>query len=396
VAAVAATLAVLGCGLAIAAVADLGPFGDPAESGLAAIPVAAPCAAEGESPPEPASDGGPLIPRRPDGRLPIGFNDTAYLAGQATPAQSASMQRRAGSSVWRGVAEWKAIERTPGRYDFSSSDGFYCAALAAGLAPLIVITSAPAWAAEPAGPCPLRRCARPPGPAHDDDLRSFAAAVTARYPEAIGIEAWNEPNLHLFWAAPDPARYAEVLSAIREGVASVDPSMPVLMGGLSDVPAGDPGGADVPLPAFLGAALDAGAGDRVDAFGIHLYPRVTGADGGLPPRIRGLAQARSVLAHHGEGGARIWVTEAGVPAAGGVSRRAQARALTSLYGRLDVAPDVDAVLFHTLVEPSALIVGGRGYGWVAQRDSAGEFRPYPVYCAFARLLAEPVDCGKPL
>jgi Cellulase (glycosyl hydrolase family 5) len=384
----------LAAGLAIAALADLGPFDEPGGPDVGELPAAASCPAARPAF-ESTLDGGPLIPRRADGRLPVGFNDGAYLAHQATPAQSASMQRGAGSGIWRGVAAWQAIEAEPGSYDFASTDRLYCAALAAGIAPLFAITASPRWAADPAYPCAPRRCTSPPLAEHYDSLTSFAAAVAARYPDAVAIEAWNEPNLELFWAAPDPERYVEVLEAIHDGVRAADPSMPVLMGGLSDVAADAPAEGDIPLGEFLNRSLDAGAGDLVDAFNVHLYPQP--AAGGRSPALpRGLSEARAVLAEQGEGDARIWITETGIAARGPVSRREQARALVELYRGFDRAPDLDAALFHTLVEPNALIVGGRGYGWVSQRDAAGRFHPYPAYCAFARLLAEPVDCAAPL
>ncbi len=393
---VAAVLLAFGLLVGVAIAADLGPFGDRSEPDLGPLPAAATCASA--TPPALEATGdpaaGPLIARGPGGHLPIGFNDGAYLAHQDTPEQSASMQRAAGSSVWRSVAQWQAMEPQPGRYDFTTTDPFYCAALAAGIAPLIHITTSPPWAADPALPCAPGRCTSPPLAEHYDELRSFAAAVTARYPDAVAVEAWNEPNLHLFWAAPDPARYVEVLRAIHDGVKAVDASMPVLMGGLSDRAYDDTASGDLSLRTFLDRSLAAGAGDLVDAFNVHLYPQVS-AGGAAPTEVRGLDEARAVLAAHGEEGARIWVTEIGVPAGDAVSRDQQAAALLALYEQLERAPDLDAALFHTLVEPNALIIGGDGYGWVSQRDAAGRFHPFPVYCAFARLLAEPVDCRGP-
>jgi polysaccharide biosynthesis protein PslG len=381
-------VAVGGCALVLAAAADVWPFDDAAHEALAALPEAAPCA---QAEPPRAAEAELRAPPEP---LAIGFNDGGYLARQVTPAQSASMQRAAGSAIWRSVAQWQVMEPEPGVYDFTTTDPFYCAALAAGIAPLLHITTSPTWAADPALACPPNRCTSPPLAEHLGALRSFASALTARYPHAIAIEAWNEPNLSLFWSGPDPQRYVEVLRAIEAGVEAIDPEMPVLMGGVSDLSADAPATGDIALSRFLDEALRAGAGELVDGFNVHLYPQPppSGAPVAPPP---GLAEARAALAAHGFGSAPIWVTELGVAARAGISRREQARALLGLYAELDRAPDVQAVLFHTLVEPSREIIGGAGFGWVSQGDAAGAYHPFPVYCAFARLLAEPLDCDRP-
>jgi hypothetical protein len=236
--AVAGVAACLAAAVAVLVIAGIGPFGDD-DDPLAGLPGPPACGPGDEAESARAAAGESLVPRRPDGRLPIGFNDGAYLAGQATAAESAALQHAAGSTTWRSVAQWQAMEPAPGSYDFSSTDPVYCAALAAGIAPLFHITTTPAWAADPAFPC-RPRCVSPPLASHYDSLRRFAAALASRYPGAVAIEAWNEPNLHLFWERPDPARYVEVLREVHAGVEAVDPEMPVLLGGLSPVAADDP------------------------------------------------------------------------------------------------------------------------------------------------------------
>jgi hypothetical protein len=378
----------------VLAVTGAGPFADEAEpfGGLPGPPSCAP--EDGASPTRSGESGESLIPRSPDGRLPIGFNDGAYLAGQATASQSAALQRAAGSTIWRSVAQWQAMEPAPGSYDFSSTDPVYCAALAAGIAPLFHITTTPAWAADPAFPC-RPRCVSPPLAEHYDNLRRFAAALASRYPDSVAIEAWNEPNLHLFWERPDPARYVEVLREIDAGVETVDPNMPVLLGGLSPVASDDPATGDIALGRFLSDAYRAGAASYIDAVNVHVYPASAGDD---PRRALGrvLGATREVIGRAGADSRRIWLTELGVATGAGVSRGAQAEQLATYYAELDRIPDVDAVLFHTLVEPNSLIIGGDGFGWVTQRNAAGDFLPHPVFCRFAALLAEPIACARPV
>lgn len=390
----AAAAGCLAAGLAALALTGAGPFADDSDP-FGALPGPPECEPNSGVAAGRAGDAGePLVARRADGRLPIGFNDGAYLARQATPQESAAMQRGAGSTIWRSVAQWQAMEPAPGSYDFATTDPVYCAALAAGIAPLFHITTTPVWAADPALPCRVR-CVSPPLAEHYDSLRRFAAAIASRYPRSVAIEAWNEPNLHLFWERPDPARYAEVLREIHAGVKAVDPDMPVLLGGLSPVASDDPATGDIALERFLADAYGAGAAAYVDAVNVHVYPSSAGDD---PSAVleRILGATRAAIEGGGDATPRIWITELGVATGPEVTREAQAAQLTTYYDLLDRAPDVDAVLFHTLVEPNSRIVGGDGYGWVAHRNAAGDFLPHPALCRFAALLAEPLDCARPV
>lgn len=378
----------------VLAVAGAGPFADEAEP-FGGLPAPPPCAPEdGTAPSRSVESGESLIPRSPDGRLPIGFNDGAYLAGQATANESAALQRAAGSTTWRSVAQWQAMEPAPGSYDFSSTDPVYCAALAAGIAPLFHITTTPAWAADPEFPC-RPRCVSPPLAEHYDNLRRFAAALASRYPDSVAIEAWNEPNLHLFWERPDPARYVEVLREIHGGVKAADPGMPVLLGGLSPVPDDVPQSGDIALDRFLRDAYAAGADDYIDAVNIHVYPSSPADD---PRQVlqRILGATREATAAAAVAPQRIWITELGVAAGPEVTREQQADQLETYYRELDASEDVDAALIHTLIEPNSLIIGGDGFGWAAERNAAGDFLPHAVLCRFAALLAKPLDCATPL
>lgn len=162
------------------------------------------------------------------GLAPFGFNDGSILAGQASPDEIAVLHRDIGARLIRFALDWRRVEPQPQSYDFRAEDAIYCAAMRRGIAPVIVIAGAPAWAAVPAGDCV--GCLRPPKSEHLDSLAELARIVAERYPGAAAIEAWNEPNLGLFWESPDPAAYVNVLRAIREGVRQSRKPMPVLGG----------------------------------------------------------------------------------------------------------------------------------------------------------------------
>ena len=77
-------------------------------------------------------------------------------------------------------------------------------------------------------------CRYPPAPSHYGDAAAFAVLLAQRYPNAAGIEVWNEENLSEFWApTPDVGAYMTLLGDVYTAVKAAVPSMPVVMGGLA-------------------------------------------------------------------------------------------------------------------------------------------------------------------
>ena len=84
------------------------------------------------------------------------------------------------------------------------------------------------------GPIMADHFAFPPAENYLPHFSWFAALVAQRYPEAVAIESWNEPNLWAFWRPqPDPGMAARLTAWVNAGVDLVDPGMPVILGGLS-------------------------------------------------------------------------------------------------------------------------------------------------------------------
>ncbi len=312
---------------------------------------------------------------RGESALPYGFNDHAGLEGAIPIAEDAELQERAGSTLWRVAIDWRFAEPEPGETSLETHDAIYCEGLARGIRPVFHITGSPEWAAD-AGPCPVPSCLYPPREEALDELREFAELVARRYPEAAAIEAWNEPNLATFWAEPNPERYVEVLRAIFEGVKAADPSMPVLGGSLSNTSRTDETRYD--FGRFLEGMYEAGAGRYMDAVAFHPYPIAPlGAEGErFGETMNELRQVKNGAREVGE---PVWVTEVGLPVGAEVSPEEQARTLVGIYERLSRDPDVEAVIFHTLLESSGP-AAGEGFGWLV--EEGGEITPRPVYEAF--------------
>jgi hypothetical protein len=315
--------------------------------------------------------GSPPLERDADGNLPYGFNDHAGLVGSIPVGEDAELQQEAGSTIWRVAIDWRFAEPEPGEIELDTIDAIYCEGLARGIRPIFHLTGAPEWAADPGG-CPLVSCLYPPRDTALDELREFAALVAERYPRAAAIEAWNEPNLAIYWAAPDPERYVEVLTAIDDGVKSTGSGIPVLGGSLSNTSRGDETRSD--FGPFLRQMLAAGAADHMDGVSFHPYPIQPLGERGERFRET-MARLRRALAAGGAEGEAIWVTEVGLPVGGRITPEDQARTMDGIYAGLSSQPDVVAVVFHTLLEGESLHGAGDGFGWVVPTDQGIDPRP---------------------
>jgi hypothetical protein len=336
--------------------------------------------------------GRPLVARRADGHLPFGFNDASFFVRQSTPRvgltgeQDVFAHILAGSTLIRYTVHWGWMERNRGSTDWLETDRAYCDGVRSGVPPILTILGSPKWAVSGGQRCD-GYCLAPPDAIHDGDLRDFAQRVAIRYPKAAAIEAWNEPNLDVYWhaplpggAGPDPTRYTEVLRAIFEGVKSGNPGTPVL-GGALGIPPGD----------FLSGMYDAGAQRWMDGLSFHPYPHYP-RDSGIPDLFHKVfASVREQVATRDYPGRRLWPDEIGAGLAQPdhpYTEAQQAEELLAYYRELDAMPDVDAVTFHTLIDANA-------WGWLKPRDAHGRVYPRPVYCAFADRFGPPPATAKP-
>lgn len=201
----------------------------------------------------------------------------------------------AGLGLARVAPLWELTEPAPpqgghDRYDWRYDD-FIAKELAGhGFRWVAVLAFAPSWAA--AEPGVLHSAPR--GVA---EYAAYAAAVARRYRGLISaFEIWNEEDLPVFWRpAPNPVAYARLYEAARATIHSVDPGVPVLIGGLA-------GGHRAYLTRLLGQPELRG---RVDGLAIHTYAA-------NPAQM--LAQVRTYrrrLASRGFAGVPLYVTEYG-------------------------------------------------------------------------------------
>lgn len=335
----------------------------------------------------------PLIERGPDGRIPWGFAGLGYPKGWISPEREFRLHDIAGSTLAKVTLAWDGVEGERGNPQFGSYDRKYCALLADGIQPVFMIYSTPDWAADPGVCSGDGECLAPPSDAHLPDLRRFAEQLAIRYPQAAAFEVWNEPNHGYRWIDPDPARYTQMLRAVFEGVNNGDPGIPVLGGAMSvhEKPKAEDDGT-IPAIEFIDRVFAAGGGDYMDAVSLHAYPRLPGSSGGDRYEIL-VGGVRSVAARYdGPGRRHIWVSETGGhveknEADWGFTEEAHAEILEDIYRRSNASGDVDAVIYHQLMN-------GDGYGWVKLANATGKYMPRPVYCRFADMFGPAIDCNR--
>lgn len=346
----------------------------------------------------------PAAPKRTE----FGFN--AY----ANP-ETVALQATTGARVQRLNIAWYEVQQLPGTWNWARYDQQYKLILEAGLKPLVMVVAAPCWT-HPTTGCPPM-VTGPPDPAFDPDWAEFVRRVAERYPETIGIEVWNEPNLDTQFApVADPVRFTELLKLAYAAVKSVDPELPVVSGGIfaSAAPGRVPGGEGD--ESFLARMYAAGAGPVMDGIGFHPYPSAPAAPGAQvwDPAAMEVAVGRARRARDAAGGRQpLWLTELGestttqhyFPAA--VSPEQQAADLRAMVRAARAAPDIPVAIIHTLVDAAAnlpedalaaLVAPTTGLNISYNRVNSGfgiftaEMRPKPAACVLSREFGGSVAC----
>jgi polysaccharide biosynthesis protein PslG len=294
----------------------------------------------------------------------IGF--VTHVALQKDPAAYLDLAKHEGANAIRDDFAWSSIEPSRGSFSWSSSDTIVSLAATRGLHVLAMAGFSPSWASG----CASNKC----GPREVRDYADFVRAIADRYrrdgafwsehPDLpytalVGIEIWNEPNISGFWQDPDPAAYTALLKAGYAAIKTADTSMTVVSAGLAPygccLDAVDSGGYN-PV-AFLSRMYAAGAEGSMDAVGAHPYFFNDGytADDMLG-RSRSSAwnqvdrtapSLRSLMRAHGDGGKRIYETEAGAPTSV-VSEEAQAELVAREIAYVKADPHIGAWFMYDL------------------------------------------------
>jgi len=322
-----------------------------------------------------------ITPDAPPPRLPsgtwFGFNED-----WSRHPERIGLASRIGSATSRMPVSWAAVEKQQGHYSWHRYDRAYHGMVSRGIDPILVPVDAPTWARAPGPPCrPKRGCAHPPLPRFDSRWQAFIRNLAARYPLAIAVEPWNEPNLPNFWAgqAINPSRYATLLKLAYGAVKRAVPRMAVISAGLSPRRGGQSD-----FVAYLRALYNQGFQAYSDGIGFHAYPRDPPWVENTLSEVHDVAAVRDSFGDHGTG---IWITETGVSTSGPTTGRAglngQARALTGIYQALSLRGDVPVVIVHRLHDIGPARSDDR---WDGPGVLRRNWRPKPAYCALDQAL----------
>ena len=330
----------------------------------------------------------------------LGWNEDA-VGGEhgVSPDHYAGLVRVAGGNAIRTNLDWRVAEPRLDVWDeawWAKWQELYDAALAKRVRPIFVVGFAPDWAREPGVDCarpvdiplihePTGPCEMPPRPAMDLEWAEYVAEVARRFPRAT-LEIWNEPNTDDFWRpAPDPKRYAELLTLAYHAIKSVSPDTEVVSGGLLNVRRTDPLKGEISVRDFLSVAYSSlpSIQGSADYIGLHPYP--VGASVGVGSRFRrAFSDLRGIRDAHGDA-TPILVTETGVSTADLIiaPERRQASAIERIQAQIEAMPDVAGVVYHRVIEPLDSTRNPRehGYGWL--RFGGSPLRARPVFCRFA-------------
>lgn len=322
------------------------------------------------------SDLGSLPPLPPEPLL--GFNETIRAGGRGNELLADS-----GASFARVPLSWAAVEPQEGERDFSGPDRIAEELASYGLRPLWVVTSAPCWAG--ALPCEEQRVSLAPAPDRLDEYAGFAVEVAERYPEAIGIEVWNEPNIPNFWRpAPDAEVYRELLATTADAVHESGSQVPVVMAGPSpttqEMAASEP--QKIPFVQFIEEVMASPGAPGADAIGTHPYSLLQRDREPVAESIRLFEQARAA-ARRVAPELPVWVTEIGLSTAGrnSVTPKQQAEGLRAIFVAMERAgvPVITVHRFFDQADPPFTFE--EGFGVVADDRSTRK----PAFCALAEL-----------
>jgi polysaccharide biosynthesis protein PslG len=338
-----------------------------------------------------APDLAPLGPA-PGPHPEFGINDVWASLEPKIPALAHDF----GATTARFVVNWNGIQETPsGDYDFRHHRALFDRMQDNGIDPVLVIQAAPCWATSDPD-CTAADYTFPPDSSHVDEWGDFAAAVAEEFPEAMGIEVWNEANAGLFYdGGPRPAQYAGLLREAYTSIKAVEPGMPVITSGTAAYANNSPG--EQRYDEFLRdvyEALGPGAGNYSDGIGHHGYPG-GGPTADIETGLRGqIADLKDVMLDFGDQDKPIWITESGVSTTGRepYTEKQQADAYVKIYRQFRRIPGVPVVIMHRWRNgPGPGGSAEPGFG-LTRADGSKK----PVYCALAAARGHslpPGTCG---
>jgi hypothetical protein len=257
-----------------------------------------------------------------------GISDPALTNGSLPRATFLDRLAQSGAHAHRVVVSWQWHEPQAGKYStgyLPKIDQNYRDELDRGVRQLIVLMGTPYWALTPEGkgsksPSGASRCDggttacnSPPNvrdPAIMAAWKRWVTTVVKRYPQAVGIEVWNEPNLNWSWfQKQDPALYSLMLKGAFDAARAAGSPLPVVSAGLASYH-GANDSTKTNYEVFLRTIYTVTHRDSFDAIGWHGYA-CNWQSSYHDNAARILAVLRKVKADYGDPAKPTWLTETG-------------------------------------------------------------------------------------
>jgi hypothetical protein len=226
--------------------------------------------------------------------------------------------RDGGANAVRIDLGWATLEEqskgTRSQWYVDKADAFIAAARQRGIEVIVTFWTTPCWASS--APADVKQnCTgawwdrgvdRYP-PTDPEDYADAAAWVADRWGgDLAALEVWNEPNFSPFFNSAAPASdYAALLKAAYPRVKQEAPGLPVIGPGVLNSDG-----------YFLEDLYDEGAKGYFDGVSSHPFTRSRSPHDPYPPQIafsyiRGIPWVQEVMAAHGDGHKKQWLTELG-------------------------------------------------------------------------------------
>jgi len=325
-----------------------------------------------------------LAPRPAEEGTVFGFNDVVVPDSPGN-----ELLAEIGATFVRVALNWATVEPNQGTRNFGVYDRIRDELASVGLRPLWVVTGSPCWASQLR--CKAPRPSLAPREDRFDDFAAFAATVAQRYPEAIGIEVWNEPNIPNFWRPePNIGQYRELLAKTADAVHESGSELPVAMAGPSPTTREqveeDP--QKIEFVEFIEGVMGGPGAPDVDAVATHPYSLLQRGKDPIDASIR-LFDEAAAAAEEAAPEKPVWVTEVGLTTAGQfkVSPEVQAEGLAEILRYLkdrDV-PIVSVHRFFDDADPEFRFEAGFG---VVESDRA---TMKLSFCAVAETFGTPCE-----
>ncbi len=176
-----------------------------------------------------------------------------------------------------------------------------------------------------------------------DGWSEFVRQFVTRYKDRISaVEIWNEPDHPSFWSGT-AAQYAALLQRSYATVKAVDPSIKVVLGGLTSNSS-----------SYLSSLYSNGIKNYCDVIAFHPYvwphspseewktypnsiSEALGINGTTHSYTRRITAIKSVMSSNGDGSKPLWITEMGWPSGGSSSAVSEAQQASYLTNAVAIA-----------------------------------------------------------